>query len=325
MWEDLFQIYADKKLTRATDKFVAHAGLANEFHRHFPNDRYIAGLWQSRLPQCLLWEVGTRLRVATKDVVAPSWSWVSVESQIKKQYFAKNYAHDQVCDVVEVPAEPSVLEVAKAFSGRKLKIFGYIRRLTIHESHGEWGHTVQLPVWTLRRNLVIYYGERQATFNKVFQMRYSLDSKIEEDVTDDHILFISILYRRDGKSSSSTIRDLNRILLHKTDQPDTYRRIGMIRLDGWESIAIRYNPGQNIADQWEYAFQNIRIRERSGDKMAVTKDLFDPALFETGQNANGEAIQEEGAPDDGNLRSNENDITRIFYGYSGRFVDESLF
>ncbi|KAI4179743.1 MAG: hypothetical protein LQ348_005335, partial [Seirophora lacunosa] len=56
LWENLCHMYSEKQLTKVSDKLVALAGLANEFHERIPDDSYVAGMWRSTMPRSLLWE-----------------------------------------------------------------------------------------------------------------------------------------------------------------------------------------------------------------------------------------------------------------------------
>lgn len=159
-------LYCEKRLTKPTDKLIALTGLANLFHQHLPNDRYVAGMWRFRLPQSLIWEVGTGSRTVTNTAVATSSSWALIDEQVQKRYIRSVPPEDKVRIIVDVQAEPSILELGKDVYERKLTVFRCIRRITICDNHGEDGHTFYPPIWNLRRDLVIYHGQLQVRINK---------------------------------------------------------------------------------------------------------------------------------------------------------------
>jgi hypothetical protein len=84
-WARMVRLYTGAKLTVPHDKLIAISGLASEMRlcRH-ASGRYIAGMWESRLPISLLW-----VRADMDDQPsschrpehhrAPSWSWASLD------------------------------------------------------------------------------------------------------------------------------------------------------------------------------------------------------------------------------------------------------
>lgn len=75
-WYRLLWLYGRRKLTKASDKLPAIAGLADIFSKRL-NDEYVAGLWRSRLVEHLLWQ-GLRCR-RVQEYRSPSWSWASMD------------------------------------------------------------------------------------------------------------------------------------------------------------------------------------------------------------------------------------------------------
>ena len=83
MWSLIVQAYTERSLSVPTDKLPALAGLATAFKNQFsyPADDYVAGLWKSMLPQCLMWLVSNPGK-RPQSWRAPSWSWASVEGNV---------------------------------------------------------------------------------------------------------------------------------------------------------------------------------------------------------------------------------------------------
>jgi hypothetical protein len=86
LWHCLVTEYTVCRLTRASDKLVALSGIAEDIH-HLHRSvspqpvAYVAGLWDCHLPYTLLWQAlndGKR----TKEYLAPSWSWASVDRRV---------------------------------------------------------------------------------------------------------------------------------------------------------------------------------------------------------------------------------------------------
>lgn len=83
-WWDMVFDYSQRLLSNDTDKLAALSGMAQFFqHNHFPGDRYVAGLWSSRLEDELFWVVEDWLSAKRiTGYVAPSWSWASVTGRV---------------------------------------------------------------------------------------------------------------------------------------------------------------------------------------------------------------------------------------------------
>jgi hypothetical protein len=75
IWKGIVETYTKCRLTYPSDKFVAISGLAVVF-QELIKDIYLAGLWKSRLLDCLVWEVLWYVDRILKPAIykAPSWS-----------------------------------------------------------------------------------------------------------------------------------------------------------------------------------------------------------------------------------------------------------
>lgn len=86
LWHALVRDYTRRKLTKSTDRLVALAGLAAEFHTRISwLGCYLAGLWRNALPADLLWVVSRpwKLRDELNVIGAlshlPTWSWMRID------------------------------------------------------------------------------------------------------------------------------------------------------------------------------------------------------------------------------------------------------
>jgi hypothetical protein len=82
-WRTLITAYSEMNLTKGDDKLIAIQALAQTM-QDAVKDRYVAGLWESRLVEDMMWRVapGVRERARTsrpQDWRAPTWSWASVD------------------------------------------------------------------------------------------------------------------------------------------------------------------------------------------------------------------------------------------------------
>ena len=87
-WKNIVETFSSQLLTNPKDKLPAIAGLAQKF-RSISGDRYLAGLWESRLLHDLMWKVEPPLKSTTKQPWrrlawrAPSWSWASLDARLE--------------------------------------------------------------------------------------------------------------------------------------------------------------------------------------------------------------------------------------------------
>lgn len=79
-WNVITQRYSAAKLTHASDRLPALSGIARRQNELVP-DKYLAGMWRHELVKQLLW--CTKSRNKRPQRTMPTWSWASVDSQIR--------------------------------------------------------------------------------------------------------------------------------------------------------------------------------------------------------------------------------------------------
>lgn len=86
-WLSVIFMYTLRKTSVPSDRLVALAGVAEQFHLVY-KDQYLAGLWRKTLLLDLLWkaEAFGRLPPRPKPYRAPSWSWASIDGLVTAQY-----------------------------------------------------------------------------------------------------------------------------------------------------------------------------------------------------------------------------------------------
>ncbi|KAJ8058873.1 hypothetical protein OCU04_011857 [Sclerotinia nivalis] len=79
-WHDTLRRYLSCSLTYPSDRLVAIGAIAREYQKQL-NDVYLAGLWRSQLPECLLWAFnkGPSFPTRAKPYRCPTWSWASLD------------------------------------------------------------------------------------------------------------------------------------------------------------------------------------------------------------------------------------------------------
>lgn len=85
LWSDLVENYSKRSMTYGRDKLVAISGLARILAPIYGME-YVAGLWVKDLIRSLVWHrriLGSPLATTPAAYRAPSWSWASVDGQVK--------------------------------------------------------------------------------------------------------------------------------------------------------------------------------------------------------------------------------------------------
>ncbi|MCJ1405547.1 hypothetical protein MMC11_008775 [Xylographa trunciseda] len=85
-WNGIVELYANCKLTVASDKLVALSGLANHMKRRLQElrpgtHRYLAGIWEQKLHESIAWNVRSPAQRAS-EYRAPSWSWACLNGHL---------------------------------------------------------------------------------------------------------------------------------------------------------------------------------------------------------------------------------------------------
>ncbi|EIW62306.1 HET-domain-containing protein, partial [Trametes versicolor FP-101664 SS1] len=92
-WRDVVEDYTRRAASVESDKLVACAAVAEQFHRALGSDAYLAGLWRSDLLRHLLWSSDYYPDTAdlsthsphTRPAAyrAPSWSWAAIDGVVE--------------------------------------------------------------------------------------------------------------------------------------------------------------------------------------------------------------------------------------------------
>lgn len=126
-WSEVLADYGDRGLAFSYDKLIALAGVAEEFHRVF-GGRYLAGLWERKLAEGLLWMVHTP-RSRRSGYKAPSWSWASVDGEI----LTLAWEHLRDFEVLDCQVDLAVKELPfGAVDGGYIKVKGLMRAAKVN-------------------------------------------------------------------------------------------------------------------------------------------------------------------------------------------------
>lgn len=92
-WEAVVAMYSASDLTVSSDKLVAISGVAKVFGTASRDD-YCAGLWKSIFIPQLTWRIKAGGGIRPNSYRAPSWSWASVDGQVKFEQSVSSLSHN---------------------------------------------------------------------------------------------------------------------------------------------------------------------------------------------------------------------------------------
>ncbi|KAL8754029.1 MAG: hypothetical protein Q9199_004626 [Rusavskia elegans] len=252
LWEDVCQMYSEKRLSKASDKLTALFGLAKIFQERFPDDTYIAGMWLSTLPQRLLWNAKGGPFVERNAGVAPSWSWASIDGPIRKEHLPRKHPA-ALCRISYTHHGLQTRQPISLPQNSELAVYGYTRRVTIHDNLLR--DSMLPPIFEHRQSLIIHDGQQHITFSDV-DFAWSLDSIAKSKITEAYILFLTI----EGTKSPR----LSGLLLHETLTPATFERIGTFSVEGALVTALKYTVREDIKD-WEAPWKAFKAKHEIGE------------------------------------------------------------
>ena len=104
LWRTMICSYSALFLTKSKDRLPAIGGLAKDMASQ-RKSRYLAGIWEDTLNDDLLWSVQTPTgrKARPHPMVAPSWSWASVETHVL--YFDQILYSDPDSEIAEFLVE----------------------------------------------------------------------------------------------------------------------------------------------------------------------------------------------------------------------------
>jgi hypothetical protein len=118
-WYYMVRNYSSRKLSVDTDRLPALSGLASYVAR-FRNGQYCAGMWWGDIGHVLCWRVARGAR-ASRDYIAPSWSWVSLFGTV-------SFPHQLSGDYLSPKPMSSVTYLDFHLEPKGIDVFGQLAR-----------------------------------------------------------------------------------------------------------------------------------------------------------------------------------------------------
>jgi hypothetical protein len=121
IWQTIVEKYSACNLTVPSDKLPAISGIAKLF-AEVTGDRYIAGLWESRLLEQLHWLVIEPWQRYALAYRAPSWSWASVDGPVRP--LGLSISTNNLCPLVQATVQHSTRDPTGRVSSAVLELQG---------------------------------------------------------------------------------------------------------------------------------------------------------------------------------------------------------
>lgn len=149
-WRRIVDTYTSASLTYPSDKAIALSGLVSTFRTLLPHDTYLAGLWLTRLPTELAWNVidcaqaDGRPSALSPTYRAPSFSWLKLDGCIFTQF--PNPNPPSLISVIEARVLPALEggDTASALGGGWIRLAGNLKRVQLLRNPG-----TKQPQWIM--------------------------------------------------------------------------------------------------------------------------------------------------------------------------------
>lgn len=133
LWFDIVEAYSLRKLTVASDKLVAVAGLANSFRGHLHASSYMHGIWLNDIHKGLLWLYTGETR-STPAPRAPTWSWACFDGPVSHLHKLQDSARlhtpaMRIINTKEIRTWDSTSKFDTSGTQHHLKIFAPMRQV----------------------------------------------------------------------------------------------------------------------------------------------------------------------------------------------------
>jgi hypothetical protein len=241
-WTEVVKDYSKRLLTKDSDRLPALSGIAKRFQRVFGTE-YVAGLWSEDMINGLCWNVESVHKARRpSEYRAPSWSWASVEGEVR---FSRPVHIGSVDGVGGYAIQPRTVNTwfpHEQFSLKILKIdcarstidpTGHVSGARLYVS----GRIVQVEY---RYDRTATHGGRYVCEKDSIQEGFLADVPLElqnaDFVAEGEPLYVLIL---GWVNWGNTMSYRALVLRYSISTPSAYSRIGILR-------SSPQTPSQNV-------------------------------------------------------------------------------
>ena len=232
-WDLLIHDYSYRSVTFDKDRLPAIAGLARVMGEVL-RDQYLAGLWKGDLLEGLVWESAGAMmsrglnshlqNIRRRNYVAPSWSWATSKAMASCRTTDQHLLRiTKMAAIVDVSVDADSDDPYGRISGGFLRISGKLAAIP------KWLPTTNGSEWS---NSWFYSMGRS---NDTISAYTDWLHKDQEAGLD---LLVAMLLFRVEPDDGIGAPVLQGLLLHPTDAPKQYYRVGTIRSQGPKSYEV---------------------------------------------------------------------------------------
>ena len=245
MWMSLVEMYSECHLTKSSDKLVAISGLARSLQLQ-TKEQYVAGLWREELELQLCWEVSfARFNATTLPYRTPSWSWASVDSQIKFRNIEKYGPGCWNIKIIQVHVKPSGPDPLGEIKSGILRLScELLIHVTVKITAD--GFYMVINATDVEAKMALDYEDMHTTFDQSNQPITRLYN------------FYALPVR--GYNSGSRVIGL---FLERTGKDGEFQRVGIFRLTGDQGIR-----------KFEECVKNTKCHAKKEEYYRIRKDKF---------------------------------------------------
>jgi hypothetical protein len=295
VWGRICEDYSRARLTYTSDKLIAFAGIAREFQSRFPNDIYIAGLWNGDLITGLLWKAfalngwpaqanGSHELYADPYITAamppryraPSWSWLAKDCAIFWQTQMRHSARAAV-EILEVHVDlVNEFERTGDIKGGHIKLRGLLRA-------AQWtqdGHLESIVIDGKSGNQLLVPPEDPLS-SKADSFLIQRDTGMEFPVKDIFCLPIRLSVSQRTVSFQNPI--IEGLILMPTKDENIFERIGYFEANGeGYCLALLYElcaPELELEQPWATLDLRPMAPEEAAQGNAILKFKYNEEHF----------------------------------------------
>jgi hypothetical protein len=253
-WIVLVAEYSQCDLTYSSDRPLAISGVARAMAAKLgEGDRYIAGMWESKTVELLLFGRDTKASEWPETPRAPSWSWLARDGPVKftstlldssttpmadavEHKLWRNY---RICEVLEATTEDDGGDSFSSFPTGTLRLKGFLAKASISQV-------------SLRRQWILWSCDRQLKDMTDIYSSVELDGPADLKHLSKSDWHIVTCIRHDSDRTGSHVHGL--VLRPTGESPGQFRRHGMfaIKYSDYEILlALRRDGTDWVEPEYE--------------------------------------------------------------------------
>lgn len=251
-WRRLVDYYAQLQLSFTSDKLPGISAIARRIGSAL-GDEYIAGIWKSRLPRDLLWDVRDR-NPRPETFRAPSWSWAAIDGDP-----ALISLENKSCILEVLECHTELKNPAAPYggiTGGHLVVRGRLRRAVLSGIKGRIFTFAGMPQSTKVKLATLFHivePDREGAEAWIPMSFDALEQEFQDDADMD-IALLEVCGHESGASYGLVLRPVG---------PQRFSRLGVFAylygpqyLDEESSLGSESDGWLDRIEEWEPFYEN---------------------------------------------------------------------